>query len=480
MFFPERKSKLKKTLTFWQTVMLGVGAVLGPSMFLLIGEVAGIVGPGAIFAFIACSILALVVSLFYIELGLSLPITGGGYTFVNEAFTGTRPFITGWMIFFGNASFAALCALGFGYITGFPLIGGIAALALVSYMNFRGVDISGTAQMILGSVLLLGLATVVGSTLYIGSVQVQNLFPLFPRGLSALAFGTAFIFIAFTGYEDVVTFSEEMKNPAKLLKVMLTVVLIISVVYAAVFLTSVSTVPYQQLAASRTPLQEVAAVSMGSFGRIFVLFLGLLASFGALNVVYSAAARNMYALARDKHIPSVFGKVHEVHKTPKHALLFSFAVIAFLIMTGTLKFLAYLGDFTYFFGVLFVILAFIRLRKTRPDLKRRFKVPFFPVFPQVTMLVIIGIMALLDIRAIGIGFAWLFLGFIVYLFKAVGQKRLRIAAGGCLLLVAILMVIIAVFTLRPFLSTSKILLRLPVYTLFLAFLPVGIYLTFKK
>jgi len=77
------------------------------------------------------------------------------------------------------------------------------------------------------------------------------------------------------------------------------------------------------------------------------------------------------------------------------------------------------------FAFLLVNIGVVILRRTRPDLKRGFRVPFVPVFPIIGGLLCIYLMRYLD-RDTWIRFVvWLAIGLVVYFLYGRRHSRLR-------------------------------------------------------
>ena len=99
-----------------------------------------------------------------------------------------------------------------------------------------------------------------------------------------------------------------------------------------------------------------------------------------------AATRILYAMSRDKFLPKIFQKLHPIFKTPHILTLFVGIVAIFGTLTLDLAKSQQLCNFGTFTSFIIICLTVLILRKTEPDRRRPFKVPFCPVFPILGIL----------------------------------------------------------------------------------------------
>lgn len=156
----ETEVRLSREMGLMDATMIGVGAMIGAGIFVLIGIAAGVAGPALILAFALNALVALLTAMSYAELGSCFHDAGGGYLWVKEGLPKWNGFLSGWMSWFAHAVACSLYALGFGAYFGHVLheIGftvphwgfvspekllaaGIAVL--FAYINFRGASETG-------------------------------------------------------------------------------------------------------------------------------------------------------------------------------------------------------------------------------------------------------------------------------------------------------------------------------------------------
>ena len=104
--------------------------------------------------------------------------------------------------------------------------------------------------------------------------------------------------------------------------------------------------------------------------------------------------RVAYGLARHGLAPRVLMEVDE-RGTPRNALYMISAWIGLLALTGSFSFLIRFMMTVAITVDTMVLLGYFRLRATRPDQERPFKMPGHPVLPAITIALYIAILVIL-------------------------------------------------------------------------------------
>jgi amino acid transporter len=87
--------------------------MMGPGIFALPSEVSQLVGPLGIVVYMAMGLITMITALNYAELGASIPLAGGGYSFVARVLPKPVAFLTGWFFWIGNVAACAMYAVIF-------------------------------------------------------------------------------------------------------------------------------------------------------------------------------------------------------------------------------------------------------------------------------------------------------------------------------------------------------------------------------
>jgi APA family basic amino acid/polyamine antiporter len=146
-----------------------------------------------------------------------------------------------------------------------------------------------------------------------------------------------------------------------------------------------------------------------------VIVIGaLMGMISSLLVFQYGQTRIWFAMSRDGLLPKLFSAVHPKFKTPHWSTWIAGAAVGIPAGIFGISEAADLSNIGTLFAFVLVSLGVLFLRRSDPDRPRGFKVPFAPVFPIISVVLCVALMAgLLVITWIRF-FAWLALGLIVY------------------------------------------------------------------
>ena len=415
---------------------LAFGTMIGWGWIMLAGSWVGNGGSiGAMVAFAFGGVMAIFVGLTYAELTPMLPLSGGELVFSYRAMGYNASWFTGWFItlaYLGVAAwegpalanainflFAGLLPQG-GTLWSFAgsdvtatfLIIAVVGAVVMTVINYRGAKASAifqtfaTVAMSIGGIAFAICGTATGG--------LSNFTPLFTNGSGFTAVMLA-VPAMFVGFDVIPQAAEEMNIPlGKIGKVM-----IISICMAAfwyclmIFAVAIST-PGDVLQGfvddpAAVPVANCFAYCMNSpvFGKLMIVaaMCGILTSWNGFVV---GSSRVIFAMARAKQLPEIFGKVHPKYGSPTAAVLLV--------------------------GIITIIspsLSFFILRRKEPDLVRPFFTPAGTVIGALAMLVALFFLWLylpLGSPAPLTGPEWMFvggwtiLGAILFIINQVGKN----------------------------------------------------------
>lgn len=390
---PINNSHLKRELSLFQTVMYGLGVIIGAGIYVLIGKASGMAGNGLWLSFAVAAVIASLTGLSYAELSSMFPKSGAEYIYTRKAFSSKLfSFSLAWFVIFVGAVGAATVALGFGgyfqNVFGTPAQANAVALIIgLSLLNFYGLKESMKMNLALVSVTVAGLLLIIFLGLpHLGSVNYLDM----NFGFGGVMAAAAFIFFAFLGFEDIVNISEETKKPRKTIpKAIIISVLITTALYMLVSLSAVSILPWQELAKSQAPLADVAEAELPGSAFYFSI-IALVATASTVLIYLIAYSRMLFGMTEEHSLPKIFSAIHPVRKTPWVAIFSMMAVALLFVFVGDIKTAASITDFGAFLIFSFVNFSLIWLRFREPAVDRGFRVPLnvgvFPVLPFLGLL----------------------------------------------------------------------------------------------
>jgi amino acid transporter/nucleotide-binding universal stress UspA family protein len=430
--------RLAREMTLFDATLIGVGAMIGAGIFVLIGIAAGIAGPALIITFVLNGLVALLTAMAYAELGSCYHNAGGGYLWIKEGLPKAFGFLSGWMDWFGHSVACSLYALGFGAYFGFVLneigvsmpewgflspqkILAASAAIIFGYVNFRGASETGKIGNLvtMAKIIILMIFIGFGLELIFRQGNIQATFtPFFPNGFSGVFKAMGLTFIAFQGFEIIAQSSEEIKNPKRNIPLAIFFSLLIVIpIYILVAFVSIGTVetpfgmtPWDVLAEQK----EIALVGVakGFFvgGGILILVGGLMSTISALNATIYSSSRVAFAMGRDRYFPTFLSKIHWKNFTPHWSILFSMFIIVLMAISLPIEDVASAAD---------IIFLLLFLMVNRPDLDRGFKVPLFPYVSilAIALLLFLAVYMLkYSLLAWIITIIWIAMGLLVYRF----------------------------------------------------------------
>jgi amino acid transporter len=333
---------LRRALGRWDLTALGVNQVIGGAIFLWPAQVAAQVGAWSPIGYVLIGLLSLSVALCFAELSSRFDTTGGPYVFTRAAFGDFVGFEIGWMQWFSRASsqasIMAATAVALGYYwpaltIGWPRAAFLIALTLVfGGINVRGVRQSSTVVNVLtiGKLVPLGVFIVVG----LAYVEPARLTALPPVTLQqSLAAGLLFIFI-FGGYEVVPVPAGESRDPRRDMPfAMVATIVAVTIVMMLTQVVAQGVLP--DLAGHATPIADAAAAFMGAAGALLIGIGSVVSMTGNNAGQVLSGSRMIFAMAEQKQLPALLGRIHPRYRTPANAIIFTSGVALALALSGS-------------------------------------------------------------------------------------------------------------------------------------------------
>jgi basic amino acid/polyamine antiporter, APA family len=110
----EGEESLKRSIGPLGLTAMGVGAIIGTGIFVVIGEGAAAAGPAVILSFVLAAVTCLFSALSYAELAAAVPVAGSAYTYSYATMGELVAFIIGWDLILEYGVSVAAVAVGWG------------------------------------------------------------------------------------------------------------------------------------------------------------------------------------------------------------------------------------------------------------------------------------------------------------------------------------------------------------------------------
>lgn len=460
----EPSTRLRKNLTWWDLTVFGVSVVIGAGIFTITASTAGnLTGPAISIAFLIAAVACGLAALCYAEFASTVPVAGSAYTFSYATFGEFAAWIIGWDLILEFAVASAVVAKGWSSYLGtvFGFGGGIADFAglsvdwgalliivFVTVLLVIGTKLSAhfslAITIIKVSVVLL---VVVVGAFYINAANYTPFIPPNEAGESAsgadqslfslltgaagshygwygVLAGASIVFFAFIGFDVVATTAEETRDPQRdVPRGILASLGIVTVLYVAVSVVLSGMVSYTVLRDAPEGHANLATAfeANGVHWAAKVISIGALAGLTTVVIVLMLGqTRVLFAMSRDGLLPRKLA-VTGSHGTPVRITVIVgvlVAIAASVFPMGRLEEMVNIGTL---FAFVLVSAGVIVLRRTRPDLRRGFRVPWVPVLPIAAILACLWLMLNLTgltwIRFL----LWMVIGVVVYL--AYGRRH---------------------------------------------------------
>jgi APA family basic amino acid/polyamine antiporter len=376
---------LKRTLNLLDATSVGIGAIIGAGIFVVLGIAIGYAGPSIIISIIVAGIVASFTAFSFAELGSAIPKEGGAYEFAFELISPFAGFLVGCLWLFAQIVAGAAVSLGFAsyFVAIFPILSlktvAVVAALMLTGLNLVGIKQSATVNNILVIIKIAILCLFIGFGMF--QIRPQNLSQFSPNGILGILQGAGLIFFAYLGFGRIAALGEEVKNPERNLPLSVLIALTVSVtIYVLTGLTATGLQNYQILAQSGSPIAE-AAKAMGNFIIVAAVSFGaLIATASVLLTNLIGLSRVAFAMARNSQLPKSVAKVSSKFRTPYISILVMGALLTVLAFALDLKQTVAITSFALLSVHVTVNFSAIRLRKKMPG-STKFRVPLYPLIP---------------------------------------------------------------------------------------------------
>jgi len=330
-----RKLNLLQATAFNMSNMVGIGVFLTVPLIL-----SQLPGPQALLGWLAGALLAICDGMIWCDLGAAFPGAGGSYLYLRETFGPERwgrlfAFLFIWQFILSGPLEIASGSIGFADYSRYflPHLGAVAhgllaacvaLLALV--LCYRRLEAVARITVVLwaGMMLTLGMTIVAGATHFHPALAFHAGDPFHWNHAGAAAVGAAMAFVIydFLGYYVICYMGDEVQEPRKTLpRSIVYSVLTVTVLYLAIHLALVGTVPLAQARVSSYIASEFMQRIWGVGAARVLTGLILWTSFASVFALMLGYSRIPFAAAEDGYFFKIFRHRHARGQFPDFSLL---------------------------------------------------------------------------------------------------------------------------------------------------------------
>jgi len=334
---------LARRLGTGDAVVVGLGSMIGAGVFSAFAPAAAAAGTGLLVGLALAALVALANATSSAQLAAQHPTSGGTYVYGREHLGPWWGYVAGWGFVVGKTASCAAMALVVGAYAappGWERPVAVATVVLLTAIGYRGVTRTAQAARVLVVVTLVALAAAVAAG--VAGEQARWSAVLDADGAHGGWYGVlqsaGLLFFAFAGYARVATLGEEVRDPRRTIpRAILLALGIVVVLYAVVAVVLLAVLGPERLAASPSPLADVAAAGPWGWAGPVVAVGAVAASAGALLALLAGVSRTTLAMARTRDLPGWLDAVHPRHAVPHHAELAVGAVVVVLVLATDLR-----------------------------------------------------------------------------------------------------------------------------------------------
>ena len=361
------RGKLLQVLGLGFGIAVGIGNTISAGIVRTPGDIAAYLPNVWLFfsAWLGGALYALVSAFQLAELGAAVPRSGGQYNFSRRAIGDYVGFIVGWSDWLSMSGSAGALGIVIGEYMAklFPALDGsvilkltpnlpvfiprlkltaVTAIVIFGALQWKGIAIGSkvqnftTALKALAFFLMVIACFTMGGHTHAGTAAAATLtasiVPANAALVTALLFGLQATIYTYDGWDGVIYFGDEIKNPGRTVpRAIFASLLSIFTIYILINVAVLYVLPLSEIARNNFSLGLAAERVFGTHGDFIFRLIMVVSLFSSLNALHLMSTRVIYAMSRDGLF---FRSVSRVNKggTPTVGLLLSGLVgVAFAI-----------------------------------------------------------------------------------------------------------------------------------------------------
>ncbi|PHU01531.1 Cationic amino acid transporter 1 [Capsicum chinense] len=374
------QNEMKKTLTWWDLIWFGMGAVIGAGIFVLTGlEANQEAGPAVVLSYAVSGISALLSVFCYTEFAVEIPVAGGSFAYLRVELGDFVAFIAAgnilleyviagaavartWTSYFAtllnlnsDKFLIKVDSLAEGYSELDPIAVGVCIIiCIIAILSTKG---SSRLNYIATIVHIFVIFFIIVCGLI--KSDPKNYTPFAPFGARGIFKASAVLFFAYVGFDAVSTMAEETKNPGRDIPIGLIGSMVITTfLYCLLAITLCLMQPYQKIDAL-APF-SVAFKAVGLNWAQYIVAAGALKGMTSVLLVGAVGqARYLTHISRTHMMPPWFSQVNATTGTPVNATAIMSCATAIIALFTKLDILSNLLSISTLFIFMLVALALL-------------------------------------------------------------------------------------------------------------------------
>jgi amino acid transporter len=443
------RQELKRSLSFTDLLVYGLVFMVPIAPFGIFGSVFQASGGMIALAYAVGGLAMAFTAASYSQMSRAFPMAGSVYTYAGRGIAQPVGFLAGWMILLdyvlvpGLLYLIAAVAMN-AIVSSIPVwVWVVGFVVLNTVVNYLGIEFTARINkiMLVGELIVLAVFLVIGA-IALASGQGNGLGGLTPIYNSdtfsfSLVFGAVSIAVlSFLGFDGISTLAEENRDSARSIgKSMIAALALAGTLFIVQTWIAALLVPDPAGVIANgdsggTAFYDAAEAASGHWLYVVTAVATAIAwGFANSLVAQAATSRLLYAMARDRQLPSFLATVHPTRRVPVNATLLV-AVVSLVLgiymsqRDDGISLLSTLVNFGALFAFLLlhvsVVVHFVVRQKSR-DWWRHL------VVPVIGFAILAYVVVNANVAAQRLGFVWLGIGVALLVFLLVTGRKPELA-----------------------------------------------------
>jgi len=442
------RPELRRSLSFTDLLVYGLIFMVPIAPFGIFGSVFQASGGMVVLAYLIGALGMAFTAASYAQMSRAFPVAGSVYAYAGRGIAQPVGFLAGWMVLLDYVLVPGLLYLISGVamnsiVPAVPVWAWVAVFVVLNtVVNYFGIETTARINklMLVAELVVLAIFLVVGVVaLANGAGRGFSFAPLYDSSTFSLSlvFGAVSIAVlSFLGFDGISTLAEENRESARTIgRSMIAALAVAGLLFVVQTWVAALLVPDpQRLIAEGDPggtaFYDAAAVAGGAWlSTLTAVATAIAWGFANALVAQAATSRLLFAMARDRQLPSFLRRVHPTRRVPVNATLLVAALSLVLgIYMSTredgitlMSTLVNFGALSAFLVLHVSVVVHFLVRQRSRDYWRHLAVPV------IGFLILAYVVINAQVAAQTLGFVWLVLGIVVLVVLLVTGRRPEMA-----------------------------------------------------